>query len=662
MANMRLRLVARAILRARVLPRLPTSLLAGDGIEVDYADGIWTITNTAPGGGGGGGVLSVANGGTNASSASGTSLDNITGFSSTGMLARTGSGAYAFRTITGTTNEITATNGSGVSGNPTLSLPAALTFTGKTVTGGIFTGLTSVEITSGNALPSPLPHTSQLVVQGPDADSANIAVIGVGGQSDLLLLSSNGTAAARTASTAGTVSVVAAYGYTGSVFPTTAGALLAFSATETWSGTDGSGAQGMKVAIHVTASTTATSTRFLHTTFFDSGGLAVGTGAADPGFGKLNVSANATSVSTSGTPGINAIGANSAGTGFSGYSFANAVQFLGIRANGTAASKTALANGNLITAWNGYGYDGSASNFAGGIDLWAAAAWDTTGGGHIATYMTFYTNPAAGTSLTEVGRFASSGGFSVGTTSDPKAGGIFANVALGVGTNTTTATFVAIAAGTTAKSQINFASSTAPSAPVDGDFWFDGTNLIARISSASSIVARAGKQTIWIPAVAMKPRSTNGAALNAIEMATNKNMITTLDYDTTTQEFAQVDIPLPKSWNNGTITFVPYWSHPATTTNFGVVWGVDAIAISDGDALDVAFGTEQTSTDTGGTTDTMYVGPESSAITIAGTPATADMVQFRIHRDPASGSDTLAVDARLHGVKLFYTTSAANDA
>lgn len=70
------------------------------------------------------GTLAVARGGTGGSAASGTLLDNITGFSSTGMLARTASGTYAFRTITGTSNQITVSNGDGVSGNPTLSLPS----------------------------------------------------------------------------------------------------------------------------------------------------------------------------------------------------------------------------------------------------------------------------------------------------------------------------------------------------------------------------------------------------------------------------------------------------------------------------------------------------------------------------------------------------------
>lgn len=69
-----------------------------------------------------GSPLAVNQGGTASSLASGTALDNITGFASTGTLARTGSGAYAFRTLTGPAAGILVSNGDGVSGNPTLSL------------------------------------------------------------------------------------------------------------------------------------------------------------------------------------------------------------------------------------------------------------------------------------------------------------------------------------------------------------------------------------------------------------------------------------------------------------------------------------------------------------------------------------------------------------
>lgn len=68
------------------------------------------------------GTLSVSRGGIGTGTASGTALDNITAFSGTGHLVRTAAGAYAFRTLTAPAAGITVSNGSGVSGNPTLAL------------------------------------------------------------------------------------------------------------------------------------------------------------------------------------------------------------------------------------------------------------------------------------------------------------------------------------------------------------------------------------------------------------------------------------------------------------------------------------------------------------------------------------------------------------
>lgn len=69
------------------------------------------------------GTLAVSRGGTGGGTASGALLDNISGFASTGQLVRTGGGGYAFRTLSATAGHITVTNGDGVAGNPTLSLP-----------------------------------------------------------------------------------------------------------------------------------------------------------------------------------------------------------------------------------------------------------------------------------------------------------------------------------------------------------------------------------------------------------------------------------------------------------------------------------------------------------------------------------------------------------
>lgn len=179
-----------------------------------------------------------------------------------------------------------------------------------------------------------------------------------------------------------------------------------------------------------------------------------------------------------------------------------------------------------------------------------------------------------------------------------------------------------------------------------GDLLIEGT-----------IVKKVGKETIWVPASAMVARTTNGAAAGTAEMATNKNMFKTLDFDTTTQEFAQFEVFFPKAWNLGTVTFQPVLSHASGSGN--VVFGLAGVARSSDDAGDVAFGTAQTSDTTVGTANDIYIGPESSAITIAGSPSAGDTVQFQVNRTVAS--DNLGVDARLHGIRLFFTTSASTD-
>lgn len=190
----------------------------------------------------------------------------------------------------------------------------------------------------------------------------------------------------------------------------------------------------------------------------------------------------------------------------------------------------------------------------------------------------------------------------------------------------------------------------------------DSSGDVIEDSGKSVTTVGAGKQTVWMPAAAMTPRTTNGAASGTVETTTNKVMLGTLDFDTTTQEFAQFSIRMPKGWNESTVTFQAVWSHAATATNFGVAWALQAFAFSDDDAADQAFGTEQVVTDTGGTTNDIYITAESSAITVGGTPAEGDWVVFQVKRVPSNGSDTMAIDARLHGISLFYTTNANTDA
>lgn len=66
-------------------------------------------------------------------------LTAIAGLSSAGLVARVGSGSASARTITGTSNRITVTNGDGVSGNPTLDVGSTVALLGtedQALTGG----------------------------------------------------------------------------------------------------------------------------------------------------------------------------------------------------------------------------------------------------------------------------------------------------------------------------------------------------------------------------------------------------------------------------------------------------------------------------------------------------------------------------------------------
>lgn len=176
------------------------------------------------------------------------------------------------------------------------------------------------------------------------------------------------------------------------------------------------------------------------------------------------------------------------------------------------------------------------------------------------------------------------------------------------------------------------------------------------------LAAILGKQTIWIPASAITPATTSGPSTAQLETATNKINYAVLDFDGTTRENAHFNVAFPKSWNEGTVTFKAFWETTNASTN-GVAWGLQGVALSDNDTVDTAYGTAIYIIDNGQSSAAKrYVSAESAAITIAGTPAVGDSVQFRVHRDPVNGSDTMTQDARLVGIQLFFTTNAHNDA
>jgi hypothetical protein len=186
------------------------------------------------------------------------------------------------------------------------------------------------------------------------------------------------------------------------------------------------------------------------------------------------------------------------------------------------------------------------------------------------------------------------------------------------------------------------------------------TSTAAELNQLDGVVAKtAGKETIWVPASAMQPTTSNGcSALTTVETTSGRPDLVVLDFDKDSDEFAQFSVAFPKSWNAGTVTFQVFWAGIAATTD--VDWMVDAVAISNNTTIDVAYGTAVVVTDNAqGAVEELNVSAESGALTIAGSPGDDELCFFRIGRD-VSG-DAMAGDARLVGIKLFFTTDLAND-
>jgi len=181
------------------------------------------------------------------------------------------------------------------------------------------------------------------------------------------------------------------------------------------------------------------------------------------------------------------------------------------------------------------------------------------------------------------------------------------------------------------------------------------------LKSGTAAVKIAGKESLWVPAVAMYPNTTSGCADLAQTELGNGPELKTLDFDKDSDEFAQFAVAFPKSWNEGTVSFQAFFT--ANTTNTGTTaWFLQGVALADNGDLNTSFGTAvgPTAKAMSGTANDLAVTAESGAVTIAGSPSTDEYVFFQIFRDVSA--DDLTADAKLLGIKFFFTTDAANDA
>lgn len=164
---------------------------------------------------------------------------------------------------------------------------------------------------------------------------------------------------------------------------------------------------------------------------------------------------------------------------------------------------------------------------------------------------------------------------------------------------------------------------------------------------------------LWIPALAFTPTTTNGCdAVTGYEFTTADTMVQYLAFDGTTEQYADVDIVMPPTWDRSTISAKFYWT-PASGASAGdtVEWQIQGLSIRNDDDIDgVAY------TDTGEViSDTVLAGVDSDlhitaktpAVTINGTHGLGNLIHLKVSRNVA-GTDDMTEDAWLLGVLIEY--------
>ena len=209
--------------------------------------------------------------------------------------------------------------------------------------------------------------------------------------------------------------------------------------------------------------------------------------------------------------------------------------------------------------------------------------------------------------------------------------------------------YLTIAGQVITRALINLASHVTGTLPIANG----GTNLAAnpQVEAVISAASLKGTTTAGAGDTDKLPESA--------ETTTNKVNYDYMAFDTTTEENAFFQYSIPKGWDEGTITFRFKWTNTAGLTTETVVMGLKAVALSNDEALDTAWGTEVTVTDTWLAQDDLHISPESAALTIGGTPAEGDMVLFNLAGK--TGSDNLTGDTRVLEVIVTFTRDSYTD-
>lgn len=193
--------------------------------------------------------------------------------------------------------------------------------------------------------------------------------------------------------------------------------------------------------------------------------------------------------------------------------------------------------------------------------------------------------------------------------------------------------------------------------------WFecDGTEY-----TADAVALMTGWEEVPFPAGSLVPCTTNGATYSKIEIAGQLFNYDAYLFDASAVKSVNLPLVALPGWNGGQIGVKLAWQRDtagAGAVGEGVAWGVSGRAIVNFSGMGDAPGTEVTVSDALEIANSIH---ETAVVYVTLGMASAYtgrvFLQLWIKRKVADASDTLAGDARLVHVSLYYRKTMSTDA
>jgi hypothetical protein len=169
-------------------------------------------------------------------------------------------------------------------------------------------------------------------------------------------------------------------------------------------------------------------------------------------------------------------------------------------------------------------------------------------------------------------------------------------------------------------------------------------------------------RSLGLMAASGKPASTTPCNQSIVVEFGTTNLVDfiVLYFPSDTPTSAFWGLKMPPNWDGGPIYFNYVWSVFSGGSG-GVVMGLKARAYTNDDAIDQAYGTEVTVADSWIANKDLHESALSTAVTVGGAPKGGQVVQFKLTRKTADGSDDMPISMGLIGVQVFYQTNNWSD-